>query len=303
MQRTKNKRIVCPICKKTPKPQMNLLVTHWYCDRCSLGWIKKIPRSIYKEEYYSSGSSVLAKIFIPLELFFYKIRESYIGLQMKIFYIDIGAGDGNFLDHVNAKKKIGVEISASGRKKMENIGLQTLSPKEFLKSKHKNADYISFWHVLEHVDNPINYIKAAKENISTNGKIIIAVPNVNSFEFKLFRQYWFHLTPQYHIWFFSPQSIQKLLKLVDMQIDRIDYFSVEHHFAGILQSVINASAHTDNALHKLIKRRQDLSSVSFSTILWIIFWCTLGLPFVILFWLFASLSKKSGAIVIIASKV
>src|SRR5882762_6385184 len=156
MQRT-NSTIVCPICNKSPEPQMNTLGTYWYCKSCSLGWIKKIPKTTYKENYYSSGSSILAKLFIPLELLFYKIRESYVGLQEKNFYMDVGAGDGNFLKHINAKKKIGIEISLSGRTKMEKIGLQTLTPEKFLKSKNTNSDYISFWHVLEHVDDPVIY--------------------------------------------------------------------------------------------------------------------------------------------------
>lgn len=281
---------------------MNTLKQYFYCRNCSLGWIKKIPPTTYKENYYTSASSILARLFVPLEICFYKMRESYIGLQKKGLYIDVGAGDGNFLRHINAKRKIGVEISASGRKIMEKNGLQTLSPKEFLSLRNKNADFISFWHVLEHVDHPIDYIKAAKSNINKNGKLIIAVPNVDSFEFNVFKQYWFHLTPQYHICFFSPYALNKILKLLDMQIERVDYWAIEHHFAGVLQSFINATTHTDNALHKLIKRKQDLSSLSLIAVFWIILWCTVGLPIVFCFWIIASLCKKSGAIVVIASK-
>src|SRR5258708_7598512 len=284
MQRTK-KHIVCPVCKGTPQPQMNALKTHWYCNRCCLGWIKKVPNVTYKEDYYSSGSSLLSIVFVPLELLFYKIRESYVGLQIKNLYIDVGAGDGKFLSHINAKKKIGVEISFSGRKIMEKNGLRTLPPKAFLTSRDMNADYISFWHVLEHVDRPMDYIKSAKSNLSNSGKILIAVPNIDSFESKLFKKHWFHLTPQYHIWFFSPSSLKKIFDKIDLQIDRIDYWAIEHHFAGILQSFINFSTHTDNVLHKLIKRKQDLSSLSASTFFWLIFWSTIGLPIVLSFWI------------------
>jgi 2-polyprenyl-3-methyl-5-hydroxy-6-metoxy-1,4-benzoquinol methylase len=302
MHSVTSEKISCPICGEKPNGQMNNLKQYWYCTQCSLGWIKEIPKTTYKESYYTSGSSILAKLFVPLEVFFYKIRESYIGMQKKAFYIDVGAGDGNFLSHVNAKRKIGVEISQSGRKIMEKNGLETLSPKEFINSKNKKADVISFWHVLEHVDHPIDYIKAAKNTINKSGKIVIAVPNADSFEFRLFKQYWFHLTPQFHIWFFTPRALKRILKLADLKIERIDYWTIEHHFAGILQSFINFTTHTDNALHKLIKRRQDLSSLSFASIFWIIFWCTIGLPIVFFFWIIASLSKKSGAIVVIASK-
>src|SRR6267154_1566263 len=143
MHSIKDKKISCPVCGKTPVGQMNTLKQYFYCRYCSLGWIKKVPPTTYKENYYTSGSSLLASLFVPLEICFYKIRESYIGLQKKGLYVDVGAGDGNLLRHVNAKRKIGVEISTSGRNIMERNGLDTLSPKEFLSLRNKNADFIS----------------------------------------------------------------------------------------------------------------------------------------------------------------
>lgn len=303
MQRREKNKIACPVCQNAPLPQMNNMKFFWYCNNCSLGWIKKKPRTIYETNYYTSGSSILAKAFSPIEFCFYKIRESYFGLQKKKLYIDVGAGDGNYLTHVNAERKIGVEISVSGRKKMANKGLQTLSQNEFLKIKNKKADYISFWQVIEHVNTPIAYLKATKNNLSKNGKVLIAVPNINSFEFRIFKRYWFHLTPEYHVWFFSPKALNKMLTLAGLKIERIDYWAIEHQLAGIVQSCINRTTNTNNTLHKLIKRKQDLSTVSFKTIFWIVFWCTVGIPFILIFWAIASLFKKSGAIVVIASKI
>src|SRR3954453_13803 len=114
---------LCPLCKTPAHSGMGKLSNYWFCQNCTLGWIKKIPSTSYEDEYYASGSSLLAKLFTPIELFFYKVREKYVGILSKNIWIDVGAGDGNFLATVNARKKIGVEISKSGRNKMQKKGL------------------------------------------------------------------------------------------------------------------------------------------------------------------------------------
>lgn len=289
----------CPLCGKKPSPSFFGIDNYWYCSDCHLGWLKKIPKILYTENYYKGASGIASKLFTPIELFFYMIRKSFAGRGRKKLWIDVGAGDGGFLKTVNAQKKIGVEISVSGRRIMENNGLETLSDKEFLKTSGLNADVISYWHVLEHIEKPWEYLRAGKRNLSKNGKIIIGVPNIDSFEFRFFQEYWFHLVPLYHFWHFSSKSMALFLKKSGFKIDLIDYWSIEHHFAGTLQSFINRTAGSDSVLHRLVKRGLDYK-LRLRDLFWITFWLTIGLPVVFLFWLISSLSHKSGTIVLVA---
>lgn len=293
----------CPLCKKVFSSGMNGLQKYWFCNSCLLGRIKLIPEITYKEEYYISGSNILAKLFSPVARIFFLIRNSYSGFSCKKIWVDVGAGEGSYLNTVNAEKKLGVEISAAGRNIMSNNSLNAVTNNAFLKIDNLNADIISFWHVLEHLKNPDQYIHAAEKKLNKSGKIVIAVPNIDSFEFKIFGNYWFHLAPAYHIWFFSPRSLSKILKKNNLKIEKIDYWAPEHHLSGLLQSFINMTTGTDNILHRLIKRKQNLSAVTIGQVSWIIFWCSLGLPVVLIFWIFAALTKKSGAIVVVASKM
>jgi SAM-dependent methyltransferase len=293
----------CPLCKKKALPYMRKQKGYWYCEYCSLGWIKRIPKITYKEEYYESGSSLLGKLYKPVENTFYRIRNSYGSKSINKLWIDVGAGEGKYLGNISAKKRIGVEISASGRKAMKEKGLDVLTNREFLKSSNLQADIISFWQVIEHVSKPNEYIKAAKNNLKSNGKLIIAVPNITSLEFSLFDKYWFHLAPLYHIWHFSPKSMTKLLQIYDLRVDSIDYFAIEHHLTGTLQTFINRTTRSEDVLHKLIKRRQNLGELTLKQKILIIFWCTLGLPIIILFWLMASITKRSGTFVMVASNM
>jgi len=295
------KSILCPICRKKTEPELLGLEAYRHCQHCQMGWLKKFPKTKYKNTYYKGTSNISSFIFSYIAAFFYFLRKQYSGKKLIELWIDIGAGDGGFLKAVNAKEKIGVEISLSGRKIMKTKGLNVLSDKEFLKKSDLNADCISYWHVLEHVEAPWIYLRAGERNLSKEGKIIIGIPNINSFDFHYFRSCWFHLAPKYHLWQFSPKAIELLLSRSGFMVDSIDYWSLEHHITGILQSFINKTAGSDSVLHGLVKRGLDYSP-GFKDIFWSVFWLTFGFPIVFFFWLINSVSKKSGAIVVVARK-
>lgn len=291
----------CPICKKKPTTSLFGIKGYLYCSHCRLGWLKKLPKISYKENYYKGTSGIVSKLFIPIGLIFYKIRGSFAEGKNKL-WIDVGAGDGGFLKTVSAQRKIGIEISQAGRKIMEKSGLETLSNEKFLKTSGLDADVISYWHVLEHVEKPWEYLKAGKRNLSKKGKIIIGIPNIDSYEFQYFRNYWFHLVPKYHLWHFSKNSIELFLGKAGFKINSIDNWSIEHHLAGTLQSFINRTAGSDSVLHRLVKRGLDYSP-TFKDIFWSVFWLTFGLPVVFLFWGASSILKKPGTFILVAKKI
>lgn len=293
----------CWICGNDGLSELKSLTDYYYCQGCIVLRIKKIPKVPYGESYYRGSFSVASFLFTPISYIFYQIRNNYIHLNSINCWIDVGAGEGGYLKTVRAKRKIGVEISKAGRNIMESLDLETLSDKQFLSAKKLNANIISFWHVLEHVENPWDYLKAANKNLLSGGRLIIGIPNVDSLEFNIFGKSWFHLAPRYHIWHYSPKSITKLVEQCGFKIRSTDYWAVEHHLSGIAQSFLNKSTNTSNILHKLIKRGTERVSISFSTMIWLLFWFTFGVPIIIFLWIMQSLLKKSGAIVLVADKV
>ncbi|OGH18557.1 MAG: hypothetical protein A3F31_05095 [Candidatus Levybacteria bacterium RIFCSPHIGHO2_12_FULL_38_12] len=292
----------CPLCGSRVINGMYGLSGYLMCNNCLLGWKKKLKSTEYVTEYYVGKSTLARRLFTPLQNFFYSIRQWYAGRQKKKLWIDVGAGEGGFLKTVKAKRRIGVEISSSGKKMMKESGLDTLSDKEFIRTKGLGADVISFWHVLEHVEKPEEYLDAARNNLKKGGKIIIGVPNIDSFEFKFSKQYWFHLQPQFHLWHYSPSSLKKLLQKSKFKINTIDYWSIEHHLTGVLQTFINKfSGSKENVLHRLVKRSAGGSKVRLGDIFWSGFFLTLGAPIIVLFWTIGSIFRRSGTIVVVAS--
>ncbi|MFH0936772.1 MAG: bifunctional glycosyltransferase/class I SAM-dependent methyltransferase [Candidatus Daviesbacteria bacterium] len=296
------KGIICPICQNPDIEILNSLPTHYFCSYCKTAWKIHKQNTVYETTYYQGQSKIASKLFNLLMKRFYKKRLSYVKNVKRNSWIDVGAGEGSFLQVIPSKIKIGVEVSTSGTEMMKHVNLKTISDQQFLKTGSLNVDIISFWHSLEHIQNPDQYLEASYNHLKKHGKIIIGLPNIDSLEFSFLKNKWFHLAPYHHIWQFSPNSIKKLLIKHNLKIEKIDYFSFEHHFAGLLQSIINISSGTENVLHSLVRREIPLTIINLKTGVWIIFWLTLGLPFVVIFWFFAALVHKSGTFVVIANK-
>ncbi len=294
--------LICPICQNRPSADFFGLSSYFYCKKCELAWKKNFPKTVYDETYYKGKSSLASVLFQPIAGFFYAIRRNYAGNGKAQTWIDVGAGEGGFLKTIKAGRRIGIEISSSGREMMREKGIEALSEKQFLKKNKLSADVISFWQVLEHVENPWDYLKAAKRNLKKGGKIVIGVPNFQSLEFYMTREYWFHLQPQFHLWHFSPRSLKMLLANTGFTIKSRDYWAIEHHLTGVLQSLINRTAKSkENVLHRIIKRQQGSSGIRFGDLFWSFFFLTIGSPVVFLFWVLGALLGKSGTMVVVAS--
>ncbi len=300
--RMRSKRLpqTCPLCGKKPTihPQFS---EYWWCEACHLGWHKIYPKQIhYQASYYTATSAVASTLFSPIAHLFYKIRNRYIGRKQVDTWVDVGAGDGGYLLTVPAAKKIGVEISPAGRKLMDKLGLVTLTPQGFLRGRQTKVNVISFWHVLEHVDRPWAYLTAARRHLQSSGFVVIGVPNIDSIERMVCGRRWFHLVPAYHLWHFTPHSMTRLLEKIGFHVERIDYWSVEHHLTGVLQSFINKTSGSESVLHKLVKRSDGGVHLSLKDVGWSVFWITIGFPIVVLFWILGSLMKRPGTFVVVA---
>lgn len=295
----KLQKLSCPICRHKNINNWCLNQSYYKCNYCEVVWTNNLKKVYYPFSYYQNKNRFIKWIFYYLNIFFSKIRAGYARQKNCNLWIDVGAGDGFFLNSLESKNKIAVENSKASLFIIKKLGVDTISVNTFLKKKLYKADVISFWHVLEHVDNPNLYIQASRNNLAKNGQVIISLPNIDCLEYRIFKKDWFHYVPE-HNWYFTIKSLQILLKNNNLIIEKIDYIALEHHLAGTLQSFINKFSKTKNSLHKLLKRNIDNSRISTYDQVSIIFWLTMGFPLVIFLWIISILLKKSGAIVIVA---
>ena len=64
-------------------------------------------------------------------------------------------------------------------------------------------DVVTMWQSLEHVHEPLAVLRAAYELLSPGGRIVVAVPNYESFAAKWFGEHWFGLDLPRHLTHFT----------------------------------------------------------------------------------------------------
>jgi hypothetical protein len=74
--------------------------------------------------------------------------------------------------------------------------------------------------ILEHVENPSQFLDTIQSNLSSDGVAVIQTPNYKALDFKIFRRtYWggFH-TPR-HFYLFNHESLVKLIESSGLKVE------------------------------------------------------------------------------------
>jgi 2-polyprenyl-3-methyl-5-hydroxy-6-metoxy-1,4-benzoquinol methylase len=131
--------------------------------------------------------------------------------------LDYGAGTGAFLNTCksNGWDTTGIEPDADARKVMrDKFSISSYS--NWQQAKAQNAlhdfDVITAWHVLEHVPDLKETIGELRGALKEKGKLIVAVPNPDSFDAKYYKENWAAYDVPRHLWHFAPANMERLMK-------------------------------------------------------------------------------------------
>jgi SAM-dependent methyltransferase len=155
--------------------------------------------------------------------------------------LDVGCGDGSFLVALaqHGWEVFGTELSEAiamtAKRRLGNgvlVGAIELGG-------HRGAsfDLVTFWHVLEHLDDPQKALAEARRLVKPDGTVVVAVPNVDSLQAHLFKQDWLHLDVPRHRWHFDTHTLSKLAERCDLRVTCIRHFSLEYGPFAIVQGL------------------------------------------------------------------
>lgn len=191
------------------------------CTNCKFAWLDPLPTINYQESEYRINYTGTAESDDYIEMFDHEQtpRIGRIGIEKfrdKVV-ADLGCGGGSFLDTVKgvAKKTIAIEPYAGYHESLRKRGHSVYAfPKDALE-ENSAVDVVISFGVIEHTDNPVEYISEAYSLLKDGGEIFIETDNLNDFlmladidEFKEF----FYRTA--HYWYFSGDSLTALLKKI-----------------------------------------------------------------------------------------
>jgi SAM-dependent methyltransferase len=95
----------------------------------------------------------------------------------------------------------------------EKLGLEVYTldlPK--LKLAKGRFDAAGMWHVLEHLSDPESYIAEIFRLLKPGGKLVIEVPNYDSWTRRVSGRYWLGLDLKYHYHFFNWETLKRVLE-------------------------------------------------------------------------------------------
>lgn len=117
-------------------------------------------------------------------------------------------------------------------------------------------DCVTTYHVIEHLYDPKSTFKRLFEILKPGGRLIMEVPNFDSFAARIFRTYWDNLGIPIHNHFFSPNTAEMYLSNVGLKNISISYFSLPQSILGSIQYVLNdlISKLTGREFHSLFLR-------------------------------------------------
>lgn len=100
--------------------------------------------------------------------------------------LEIGCGTGSFIERLARRADVhaeGIELNESAARAAVAKGVRVVMEELSTLVPHKGASYdaVCAFQVLEHVTDPLGFLRSAVELLRPGGKLIIAVPNMDSF--------------------------------------------------------------------------------------------------------------------------
>jgi 2-polyprenyl-3-methyl-5-hydroxy-6-metoxy-1,4-benzoquinol methylase len=185
---------------------------------------KFLTKSFYRKEYVKLYDK---KFFKNVNNHYSKIYAKIKNFTRKKNVLEIGAGGGYLYHYLkkNVKNYEAVELS--------NVQSKYLSKKFKIKTYKEISvapkgvyDAVIIISVLEHVTDPIGFLKSLKPLLSKKGKIIIECPSINDpliglYNIQSYKNFYYRPV---HLNYFNKDHLKKIVRKSGMKISKV--FSV-----------------------------------------------------------------------------
>jgi 2-polyprenyl-3-methyl-5-hydroxy-6-metoxy-1,4-benzoquinol methylase len=203
---------------------------HWRCPQCGLECISPQPDDETLGQFYNSSyfahyqSELNPQIVRAMKRATYanQLRHLRLGTsaagQQRL--LDCGAATGYLAE---LAKEMGwdafaIEYSEFGAKACEKllgsarVYRGQVQEAAFAANPEGQFSIITMFDFIEHVREPRAVLQWAREQLGSEGVLLLTTPQVGSLSWLLMGRQWFHYTAREHLWFFSPESLRRLLE-------------------------------------------------------------------------------------------
>ena len=160
-----------------------------------------------------------------------------ISKKDKAKILDYGTGTGFFLNAIKEKgwKTVGVEPDQKARENAEKLlGQKIYADLKEIGLLDNKYDVITLWHVLEHIHDLNQVFSTLKGLLKEKGKIIIAVPNIDSLDNKIYKEDWAAYDVPRHLYHFNKETLSTFTLKHGMKVKNIYPMKFDSYYISML---------------------------------------------------------------------
>lgn len=115
-------------------------------------------------------------------------------------------------------------------------------------------DLVTLFHVMEHVTDPRSVLAEVRRLLRPAGRLVLQVPNIESWQFRLFGVRWYGLDVPRHVINYSNQAMQRLLAESGFKVRRTRHFNFRDNAPAFASSLFPS---LDPVSRSVRQRRRD----------------------------------------------
>lgn len=215
------------------------------CETCGLVFQSPLPTEAQLERYYRldyrrdySEPSLEERYEIDQPDAVARVCRLVPLLHAGSRLLEIGSGSGAFLEAIapHVGRAIGVEPEDAARAWLTARGTQVVPMLE--DADAERFDAIVLFHVLEHVLDPVNFIKALTPYLAPGGRVVVEVPNIDDALVAVYhvRSYLPFYYQKAHLFYFSAKTLAEVFRLAQFQteITGVQRYGLGNHLYWML---------------------------------------------------------------------
>lgn len=139
--------------------------------------------------------------------------------------LDVGFGAGAMLEAARLEgwDPFGTEVSTLAVEQARKLGFTNVHEGDFLEAPYRAAsfDVVVATELLEHLPDPLPFIRQARRLLAPGGAFYLTTPNANGISGRLLGLDWSIVAPPEHINLFSPRSLRLALESCGFEVSKI----------------------------------------------------------------------------------
>ena len=277
-----SKEIDCPLCGEknaefiTRDLRFEKSADVYGCLQCELVFLDQgsfqLPAGFYESEYHQSYLTHVEPDALDPKAYFEKMLKVMAPWANRFCEIlsggetilDVGCSTGHFMKMIGDKagKVYGHDLNVKEVKFCkEELGLDVSDQPLGERFQQGTFDYITLVFVLEHIGDPVAFLKYLKTFLKPGGKILVVVPNIRDplvsfYDIPEFRSFYYCIE---HFFYYNEKSISLLFDKAGLSgaVEQVQEYPVTNHLNWVYRRRPSDSLAARRGVPDIFARKND----------------------------------------------